>query len=268
MAANIKHLSADGATVIVQQIFPTLVSDAVEVTGTRTKFALENVSTRPLGASPFSGLFLKIESVGSNDGRNFIFTALDPNGTCSKPWGAGLDAGGVPNGSPTAVVSAAGMGGVWGALQTYGVVITATNALGETIASVQQTFTITVATQKVTYTWTQVPGATGYKVYRTATPGTYGATTLRATIVGGATTTFEDIGSATGAGIPPLTNTTGGAGPAFGTPPVIGNFAQTDLAIGVLAIGQQFFYWMVEKVPAGTSEIGNKRTARIIPREV
>jgi hypothetical protein len=258
--AEIRHLNADGATTQAQQTWGPFVSGAVEVDSDKIKFGVENIGTRALGGTPFSQLLLEIQQIGTNDGFTFYYTALDSAGTLSKPWGIG--AGGAP------IVSLSG-GGSFSA-GTYGVVIVAKNATGKTIGSTELVFTASSG-QKALYTWVQTPGATGYEVYRTSTPGVYGASTLRAVISGGAIITYSDDGSATTSGTPPTVNTSGGAGPAYGTPPVDGSFDQTDKTIAVgpagLAVGQQWFYWAQIRVPAATAEVGNRRTLNVTPVE-
>jgi hypothetical protein len=86
-----------------------------------------------------------------------------------------------------------------------------------------------------------VAGATGYKVYRTDTPGTYGATALRATIGSGATVTYVDNGDALVAGTVKLANTTGGAAPMYGAVP---SLTTAPLYVGTLKPGQQFYFWV------------------------
>ena len=90
---------------------------------------------------------------------------------------------------------------------TYYYVMTCTNAAGQTTQSAQVSFVATTPNLTAVLTWTAVPGATGYKIYRSTTSGTYGATTLLTTIGSGATVTYSDTGSATGAGTPPGSNT-------------------------------------------------------------
>jgi hypothetical protein len=258
--AEIRHLNADGATTQALQSFGPFVSGALEVRSDKVKFGVENISDRVLGGTPFSQLLLEIEQTGTNDGFNFYYTADDGSGTISKPWGTD------PAGAPT-VVLAGGGSFVTG---SYGVKIVAKNATGKTIGSTEATFDATTG-QQATYGWVQTPGATGYEVHRTSTPGTYGASTLRAVIGSGATITYVDDGSATSSGTPPLVNTTGGAGPVYGTPPADGAFDQTDKVIATgpsgLAIGQQWFYWAQIRVPANTSEVGNTRTLNVAPVE-
>lgn len=261
--AVIKHLASDGATQQAQQTWGPFVSGLVEVRSTKIKFGIENIDSRVLGASPFSSIFLEIQQTGTNDGNLFYFTAADSNNTLSKPWGIGA------NGAPIVLVTAGS--GVWSTTGTYGVTIVATNATGETIGSVEATFTISALTQRAQYSWVQTPFATGYKVFRTDTPGTYGASTLRATIIGGAVITFLDDGSATVAGTLQSDNTTAGAGPDYGTVPLDGAFDQTNKVIAVtptgLAIGQQWFYYAQVRVPAATSDVGNRRTLKVTPVE-
>jgi len=82
-------------------------------------------------------------------------------------------------------------GGSFAGIGTYGYVVVAKKSTGRTIASTEVTAAVTVVTQTVTVNWLAVTGATGYLVYRTPTPGTYGATTLIADIGSGATVTLK-----------------------------------------------------------------------------
>lgn len=263
--ADIKHLAADGASAQLQQSWGPFASGLTEVRSSKLKFAIENISNRKLGSSPFANISLVIVQVGVNDGYTYYYTAADNTGTISKVWGATAD------GSPLVTIGSGGAGGVWGSTGTKGVRIVSKNATGKAIGSTEATFTIDDTTKKATYNWVQTPGATGYEVHRTDTPGTYGASTLRATIGSGATVTYLDDGAATGAGAIQADNTTGGAGPTYGTAPVDGNFAQTNIVIATdptgLSIGQQWFYWAQIRVPAATSEVGNRRTLKVTPTE-
>jgi len=88
--------------------------------------------------------------------------------------------------------------------------ITAYNAVGETTASAetnQVTANDAANTHKMTLTWSQVPGATGYKIYGRST----GAELFIAGVVGETTLTYTDDGSITPAGALPGGNTTGQA---------------------------------------------------------
>lgn len=87
---------------------------------------------------------------------------------------------------------------------TYYYVVTATNALGETLKSNEQSQVTTGSASTVTVNWALVPGATGYKIYRGTVAGAEGTF-----FTVGAVATFTDTGAAGTAGTPPVTNTTG-----------------------------------------------------------
>lgn len=73
----------------------------------------------------------------------------------------------------------------------------------ETTKSNQVTVTPTSGHQSATLTWPQVSQATGYKIYRTTTSGTYTTPALVATITSGSTLTYTDTGTAVATGAPP-----------------------------------------------------------------
>jgi hypothetical protein len=84
------------------------------------------------------------------------------------------------------------------AAATYYYVITATNALGESLKSNEVSVVTTGTTSSNTITWGAVAEATGYKIYRgTAAEGEDVFYTV------GAVTTFLDTGAAATAGTPP-----------------------------------------------------------------
>jgi fibronectin type 3 domain-containing protein len=66
--------------------------------------------------------------------------------------------------------------------------------------------TNTSGRQTVSLTWTTVAGATGYKVYRSTTSGTYTTPALAASP---ASNSYSDTGAALTAGSPPATNSSG-----------------------------------------------------------
>ncbi len=275
MPTNVIYKGPDGATVIAGSTtnYGQLLSPAAAEADTDSlKVCLENVADRVMGAAPFSMLTLARTVVGTNDGVGFAYTAADPNGTISKPWGLAVNGAGNPTGAPTATLI--GAAGAWGAdLGTHGVVITALTALGETPASVEQTFNVGAATDQWRYDWEVVPDATGYNVYRTDVPGTYGAYSLVANIPSGATHVYTDDGAAPGAGAPPDDNTTGGFdGYTYGTPPLAADHTAADKVVATapegLAVGQQWFFWLMLKLPAGTTSWGNTRAFRLLPTEV
>lgn len=99
---------------------------------------------------------------------------------------------------------------------SYSYAVTAYDGVGETLASSNGTTSTgnaaLSATNYNTITWTEIPGATKYKVYRTATSGTPATTGLIATVTATAngTTFLNDTGLAA-SGTVPTVNSTGGA---------------------------------------------------------
>ncbi len=86
---------------------------------------------------------------------------------------------------------------------TYFYVVTAIGAAGESLPSNEQSVTVGDG-DEVTVSWTPVPGATSYKVYRSTTSGSYATPSL----VGKSTTTeFLDTGAPATAGAPPVSAT-------------------------------------------------------------
>jgi hypothetical protein len=187
--ANVKHIDSDGFTQITQQTWPDAFSGRNQ---TPKKFAFQNVSDRAL-----VNVSVQIQTVGASDGASLLRLAPDTD-TVQGPYGV------------TASLSGPAAGGVWGTTGTKGWKVTSTTSIGESTAVMEVSVNVDTATKIVTLNWTVAPGATGYKVYRTDTPGNYGASTLRATIGSGATTTFVDNGSATSSGTPPSDNRTAG----------------------------------------------------------
>ena len=97
-----------------------------------------------------------------------------------------------------------GTGGTFAA-GTYYWVVTATTAAGETVRSSEITATLSGSTSSNALSWTQVTGATGYKVYRGTTAG--GESSLITTIGSGSTVTYTDTGTVGTGATPPSTNT-------------------------------------------------------------
>lgn len=228
MGVLLQHFDKTGALQLTGKSWPVAYPG---VANTPEKFFVRNA-----GDEASLAFSLAITQVGSDDGASMIRCALD-TATVLPPYGL------------AAALSAAGDGGVWAATGMQYYVLTAYNATGETVASVEVSVNVDVVTKRVTLTWSTVAGATGYKLYRATASGTYGASSLRATINGGSTATYVDDGTATGAGTPPTANTTGGAAPNYGSAPTLGT---GPLAIGILAVGQWVCYWINRVVPAGT----------------
>lgn len=247
MSALVAYVDSNGKDVITAKSLATLFAGT---TGTAVKFGVKNVGDRSLGDT----LQAAIEEVLGNAGWEQVRLAQDPD-TLSPPWDV------------EATLSDPSDGGVYGATGTYGWVVTSYNATGETIASDEVTVAVDVTTKRVELGWAEVTGATGYRGYRTPTPGTYGASTRRFQNVGQGNTTFTDDGTATSSGTPPSANTTGGAGPAYGTPPSDLEDEIDPIALGqdagTLAIGEMDFFWINRVVPSNASEGNNPHRARI-----
>src|SRR3972149_1787616 len=236
MAVAVKHLSADGAAEITSKSWSDIIAGT---SNTPLKFFVWNVGDRDL-----TNFVFDVGQGRRGDGYNYLKWAGDTV-PLSCPWGF------------TATV--VGSGGSIPSGTTYYYKITGTNAAGETTGSLEVSGTTTVASSSITLAWTALPSATGYKIYRSTTSQSYGASSLLTTIGSGATVSYLDTGTATSAGTLPSANTTGGASPAYGTPPTLGTSAIT---IGTLAKGRQWIYWVGLVVGASVTESGNPRYAQ------
>lgn len=110
--------------------------------------------------------------------------------------------------APVQAAAATATAGGTIAAGTYFYVVTAINARGETLVSNEKSQVTTGAASTVTVNWAQVPGATGYRVYR----GTASGAQNRFYAVG-AVGTYTDTEAGSTAGLPPAANTTGLATP-------------------------------------------------------
>ena len=88
---------------------------------------------------------------------------------------------------------------------TYQYVVTTLSAAGQSAPGAAVGVTVGGSTSSTHLSWAPVPAATGYKIYRTTTPGTYN--TLVTTINSGATAAFTDTGGATTTASPPGSST-------------------------------------------------------------
>jgi hypothetical protein len=237
MTIAVKHLSEDGYTEISAKSWGSVTA------GTSTaaeKFYVWNVGDRAL-----IGLTFDINQVSTGDGHTFA------------QWMEDTDTVGCPYGL-TATNSAAGTGLIPSGT-TYYYKMTGVNSIGESTGSLEVSATTSAASSTVTLDWTSLSGATGYKVYRSATSGSYGASSMVTTIVGGGTITYTDVGSAVVSGTVPTANTTAGTVSPYGTLPT--SMGSTQTTIGTLAIGEQWTYWLGYAVGESTSETGNTRYA-------
>lgn len=108
---------------------------------------------------------------------------------------------------PVLGVPTASTGGSLTSGTTYYYTMTATNAAGQTTQATQVSYAASGTNLTAVLTWTAVPGATGYKIYRSTTSGSFGSSTLLTTIGSGSTVTYSDTGISTSSGTPPGTNT-------------------------------------------------------------
>jgi hypothetical protein len=233
MTALIQFFDSDGFTGITTKNLPDAFAGANQ---RPVKLGYISLSDRQL-----LNIQDLITAILNNDGFTMVQFAPDPI-TLSSPFGF------------TATLGAPAGGGVWASTGVRGYKITALSALGESGPSAEITINIDDTTKKVTLNWTQVAGATGYKIYRTDTPGTYGASSLRTTIGSGATVTFLDDGSATTTGTPPTQNTTAGwiVTPVLSAPGAGGVWPAT---------GPQF--WRVVALDSTGAEIANTLEATL-----
>ena len=107
----------------------------------------------------------------------------------------------IPWGAMGAVTATLAAGGTL-AVGSYYYVVTAckTTGGGETVQSAEATATTTAGNQTINLSWAAVPGAIGYRVYRSTTTGSY----LTPALAGNPTTnSFSDAGVTLSAGAPP-----------------------------------------------------------------
>jgi hypothetical protein len=215
---------ADGGTPIGAtgtQVQASLLAILRGASDTPVKFGI-----RSSGEDDWSSTFkANIVQIGSSPGNTQLRIGLD-EGTLSPPWGV------------IGTVSAGG--GSWGATGTRAAVVTARNATGMTVASMEAKATVTALSDTLTWAWAPVAGATGYNVYRRDDPsGTYLTPSLIADNV--AVTSVADVGTSPSAGAPPTENTTAGAGPSYGTAPTLG-FG--PVLFGITETGRWRFLWV------------------------
>jgi len=233
MPPSVKYLDRDGALTITSKSWVDAFAGRNQVS---IKFGIENTGDRALGSSPgpAAGFELQITEVEGNDGSTFLRHALD-SATVGTPY----------------TVEAELLDdslGAFAATGNYFYRVTATNALGETIGSVEIVINVEAVDNRVLLTWVQPTGATGYRVWRSTTSGTYGPTALLTTIAGGGTVTYTDDGDATVSGTIPTTNTTAG----WNLSAVLGVTAD-----GGVWTGTGIRYWRIVAIDATGVEMAN-----------
>jgi hypothetical protein len=187
----------------------SVVSTVALSTGTGASWATQRYSLarpRTLAGSAALGRYLYI--VGGNDGTGPVATVeralvLDPQ---QAPTVTDID------------VTPGGGVGLDGGIWYYRVAALLPmsdpdNPGGETLPSDEAVLQLPSKPEKVQVklTWSAVTGASGYRIYRTATAGMIAGQELPLSDVGGGTISFVDTGGATGAGPPPLDQGSTGA---------------------------------------------------------
>lgn len=183
-----------------------------------------------------------------NDGYTFFRHGADVSSTLSCPFSfSGVRRAGA---------------GTFAATGQKGYRIVGKKGSNRTTGSLEVIVTLIATTDEVDLTWAALPGSPdNIEVYYTTTPGTYGASSLLATLSGSATS-YTHTGGAAGAGSLPTANTTGGPSPAYGVPPASGSMVTTPLSVPALKKGQQYWFWVNLVVPGGTPAAGNPRQMR------
>ncbi len=193
IAAALQSLLANSAEGEYRELTSTVTTNVITITA-RVPGVPFTISVSGTGTIT---LATTVANVSPNDPANPV------------NWSGGV----VPQGScatPVQANAAAISGGSLVDTTTYYWVVTATNANGETVKSNEKSLAISTPNLTATISWAAINGATGYKVYRTTSSGTYGATSLVAAVAGGSTVSYNDTGTSLIAGQPP------GSGTALG----------------------------------------------------
>jgi hypothetical protein len=217
-------------------------------------FFVDALATAP-DATSVGRFFLAEKRCLTNTGDDLDSFAMTQEavagGTGNTWWRHGADASTKSRPFNPSISKAAGSG-TFGSTGTKGMVVVAKYSTLVTGPSLEQTSTLTATTQEITLTWDAVPGSpTNLLVYGTDTPGTYGGSSLLATI-SGAATSYTWTGTAGTSGSPPTSNTTGGPSPAYGTPPASGSMINGALTVPALVYGRDYWFWVSLVIPTGT----------------
>lgn len=192
----------------------SIYPEFAEITASHSSSNLVLTMDSAGAGKPFTCTITPLEADGTAAGAQTIGGAgVATTGTTSTTSAGPYDAstaanwsqGRIPAHTLTAPVqsnASVTTGGTLTDTQAYFWVITATNANGETVKSNEKTLTISAPNQTAVLSWAAVPNATGYKIYRGTSAGVYGASSLLTTISSGSTLTYNDTGTATGAGQP------------------------------------------------------------------
>jgi len=231
----VKVFDSDGETELGSKVFSDLVAGNTDA----VKLFLQNNLSREL-----INLIGSISQYSESDMYTFMSWALDIE-TLSCPF----------NVSGSLVSS--------GTLETtmqYYYRVTAYNSIGETTGSIEISVTTDTVNKSILIEWDEVPGAVGYRIYR-STDQDY--TEARIMDYIGTPSGWLDEGIFTPSGFDlPIINTTAATGGVnYGTAPTGSSFTSDNLAFDNVQIGEQKIFWL--KVSPGVSllESDNPRTA-------
>lgn len=199
-----------------------------------------------------SGLVKKMVDTGSvrsllTGGKILIFAGAQPASADDAPTTSALLTMGNMAAPVQSAISGSGTGGTLAAA-TYYYVVTALNAMGETVASNETNYVATGSTSSVTVSWAAVTGATSYRIYR----GTgAGAENTYFSAAAGATS-YVDTGAAGTAGSPPGADTSGIKFDTDGTGGILKQLAATDWSGTVANSGTAGWFRICAPTDAGT----------------
>jgi hypothetical protein len=190
LRVNVTNANANG---------PAAPASASPVTPSNKPVGAANLATGPANITTTATQILAARTGVAGTGRQSA-TVVNTGTTPVYIGGSGVTA---PLATPVNSAFSTSTTGGSLAAATYYYRVSATNSIGETLASTETSQITTGTTSTVTVNWGAVTGATGYKVYGRTT----GAELLIASV--GAVTTYTDTGSITPSGALPTGNTTG-----------------------------------------------------------
>lgn len=162
--------------------------DVAEMTyvriGAVTKNGYTSGDTIANGKEVVEGLWTEVESITNSE---VSYTAIGgvTTKTLADISGSKIAAPGAPTGTQTTDAGGNVANG------TYYYVVSALDETGETLKGTESAaVTVTGANNAVDLTWTAVTGATSYKIFRTTSSGSYGATSKLGT---SATNSYKDL---------------------------------------------------------------------------
>jgi trimeric autotransporter adhesin len=187
-------------------------------------------------------------TLSNGAGTQWTFFDFGGAGTSGSPPGTDQSLLSTPTQVSAGIVSAGG------ALSTatYYYKVTATNSLGETTGSNEESIAVT-AGEIATVNWDAVPTATGYKIYRGTVTNT--ENTLIATIDSASATVFYDSGPVNTSHGPPLTNTA-----LIGVP--VQTAPNTATTGGAMAAGT-YYYVVTAYTTSGETTASNEESIAV-----